>query len=79
MFKLNWNDINENWSRACYGIFEISCCPGREYKDGTRQFMIYLCVPSAASKEIITLTKVRGYIKDAKLKAEEFLELRDVE
>jgi len=46
----------------------------RVYKDGTRQYMIYLSVPSADSKEIITVTKVRGYLADAKAKAEEFVQ-----
>ena len=32
--------------------------------------MIYLCVPGADSKEIITLTKVRGHLADAKAEAD---------
>lgn len=53
---------------------EISCFPNqREYKDGTRQYMIYLRVENADSKETITVMKVRGHLSDAKEKAEEFL------
>jgi hypothetical protein len=65
-----WKDCGD-WSKATLGILEISCCCNeRVYKDGSRQYMIYLRVPVADSKEIITLTKVRGQLSDAKMEAE---------
>ena len=55
------------------GGVHLSCCRnGRIFKDGTHQYMIYLSLPGADSKEVITLTKVRGYLADAQAKAEEF-------
>ena len=76
--KYKWKDSASGRSSNLYigqrGI-EISCFPNcREYKDGTKQYMIYLRVPNADSKEIITITKVRGHLADAKTKAEEFLD-----
>ena len=58
---------------ANFGIFEISCNGGRIYKDGTRQWMIYVRVPRASSREIITLDKIRGHLADAILAAENAL------
>ena len=61
----------DGWANGMFGIFEIACrCNTRKYKDGTTQYMIYLSVPSADSKEIITLAKVRGHLADAKAVAE---------
>ena len=55
------------------GGVHLSCCRNRRiFKDGTYQYMIYLSIPGADSKEVITLTKVRGYLADAQAKAEEF-------
>ena len=54
-------------------ILDISIFRGRGYKDGTHQYMIYLCIPSAKSREIITLDKVRGTMEDAELRANEIL------
>ena len=65
------DDPKNGWADGELGIFHISCvCNQRKYKDGTRQYMIYLSVPSADSKEIITLAKVRGHLANAKAKAE---------
>lgn len=59
---------------AEWGIFEISLTPNwRIYKDGTTLYMVYLSCPSAHSREIITLTKVRGYLPDAIKAAEDKL------
>lgn len=41
-------------------ILDISILAGREYKDGTQQWSIYLKIPTASSSEIITLDKIRG-------------------
>ena len=70
---LNWID-GHGWSSITHiGDIELSCLRnGREYKDGTHQWMVYLNVPFADSKEIITITKVRGHIDDAKAAAENF-------
>ena len=55
------------------GDVHLSCSHnGRTFKDGTLQYKIYLSLPGADSKEVITLTKVRGYLSDAQAKAEEF-------
>ena len=54
-------------------ILDISIFRGRGYKDGTHQYMIYLCIPSAKSGEIITLDKVRGTMEDAERRANEIL------
>ena len=54
-------------------ILDISIFRGRGYKDGTHQYMIYLCIPSAKSREIITLDKVRGTMDDAERRANEIL------
>lgn len=78
MFRYNWEDKSENYSVTYLGALQITCTSGREYKDGSKQFMVYLRVPWAHSKEIITLTKVRGCLKDAKLEAEDILRLREV-
>lgn len=72
---LNWID-GRGWSSITYvGGIELSCLRnGREYKDGTHQWMVYLCVPGADSKEIITVTKVRGHLENAKAAAEAFVQ-----
>ena len=69
---LQWKDYGETCSDTTFGILQISCVGSirKPYKDGTRQYMIYLLVPGADSKEIITLTKVRGHLADAKAEAE---------
>lgn len=55
------------------GTFYLRCSHnGRRYKDGTLQYKVYLSVPNADSSDVITLTKVRGYLADAQAKAEEF-------
>lgn len=52
----------------------ISCRSNcRVYKDGTKQYMIYFSIPCADSKEIITITKIRGMLDDAKAAAEKWL------
>ena len=62
-------------SDAYIGDIQLSCIHNlREYKDGTRQYMIYLRVDNADSKEIITVTKVRGRLEDAQRKVEEFVQ-----
>lgn len=78
-------EIQYNWKDRFYqeeacgseitiGGIEISCTRNqRLYKDGTRQYMVYLRVWSADSKETITLTKVRGNLDDAKIAAEKFI------
>ncbi len=76
--QYNWKDYFYQ-GEACrseitIGGIEISCTRNqRLYKDGTRQYMVYLKVWSADSKEIITLTKVRGNLDDAKIAAEKFI------
>ena len=77
--QYNWEDRfyqgEACGSKITIGGIEISCTRNqRLYKDGTRQYMIYLKVWSADSKEIITLTKVRGCLDDAKREAEKFLD-----
>jgi hypothetical protein len=69
---LKWKDYGEACSYAAFGILQISCVGSIRgpFKDGSRQYMIYLSVPVADSKEIITLTKVRGHLADAKAEAE---------
>ena len=57
------------------GGIEIECfAHDKPYKDGTRLYSIWLYVPGSSSKEIITVTKVRGNLDYAKLKAEEFIQ-----
>lgn len=73
---LQWKDYGETYSQTMLGFLQISCRSSirGQYKDGSRQYMIYLYVPGADSKEIITLTKVRGQLADAKRKAEKLFE-----
>ena len=69
---LKWKDCGCDDSDTTLGILHISCvCSNRKFKDGTKLYMIYLSVPNADSKEVITLTKIRGCLSDAKQKAEE--------
>jgi hypothetical protein len=77
---MKWEDgCMGNYSYLKVGFFEISCIPGRTYQDGTKQYMIYLRVPNADSREIITLTKARGHLDDAKAVAERWImELMEV-
>lgn len=57
------------------GDIELECVSFRNpYKDGTRLWSIWLYVPGADSKEVITIAKVRGHLEDARIKAEEFVE-----
>ena len=76
---IKWTDYGKvefgRKSEANIGGIKLSCtCNGRVYKDGTRQYMVYLYVPMADSREIITITKVRGHLDDAKLAAENFMQ-----
>lgn len=72
----NWidYDVDDNGhgkSVTNFSIFEILCVKnGKKYSDGTGEYMIYLSVPSACSREIITLAKVKGYLDEAKAKVE---------
>lgn len=71
---MKWKDSRMgDYSELRIGFFEISCMHGRTYQDGTKQYMIYLRVPNADSREIITLTKVRGHLDDAKAAAERWI------
>lgn len=71
---INFEDFHNCDASVDLNIFHISCTRNlREYKDGTYQYMIYLSVPGADSKEIITLTKVRGKLIDAIKRAETIL------
>ena len=77
--QYNWEDRfyqgEACGSKITIGSMEISCTRNqRLYKDGTRQYMVYLRVFPADSKETITLTKVRGNLDDAKITAEKFLD-----
>ena len=54
-------------------ILHISILKGRDYQDGTSQYMIYLDVPFAESHETITLNKLRGTMEDAEKRANEIL------
>lgn len=77
--QYNWEDRfyqgEACGSKITIGSMEISCTRNqRLYKDETRQYMVYLKVFPADSKEIITLTKVRGNLDDAKREAEKFLD-----
>ena len=57
-------------------ILQVSIVEGREYKDGSHQYTIYLTVPSASSHETITLAKVRGTWAYAETRANDILGLR---
>ena len=77
--KLKWKHYGEGQhgdSRIDIGSLHISVAQSirENYKDGTAWYMIYLSVPGADSKEIITLKKVRGYRSDAIKAAEEWIE-----
>ena len=59
----------------CVGDIEIDCHSHRKpYKDGTQLWVIWLRVNGSSSKEIITITQVRGTFEDAQRKAEEFVQ-----
>ena len=72
---LQWEDCGSVKSEIKLGFLEISCTRSirGSYKDGSHQYMIYLRVPNADSKEIITLAKVRGQLADAKAEAEKWV------
>ena len=73
---MKWKDsTGGNYSEINVGFLNISCVYGREYQDGTKQYMIYLRVPNADSREVITLTKVRGHIDDAKAAAKKWIKI----
>lgn len=57
-------------SVANLGPLEITCHMGRLYSDGTHQYSIWLSVPGSDSREIITVTKIRGTLADAQAEAE---------
>ena len=63
-----------NVARVEVGNLEITCGTGRLYADGTYQYKIYLKVINSDSSEVITVTKVRGHLDDAKREAEKFLD-----
>ena len=77
---LKWN--NYYGEKSCYtelGMLQISCMCGREYKNGTFLYKIHVSIPEAETHEIITLTKIRGTLEDAKAKAEEmFANLKEI-
>lgn len=73
---LNEENVSEylhRHARAQFGVFEVSVEPCRLYKDGTRQWLVLFYCPEASSKELITLTKPRGYLADAIKAAEDFI------
>lgn len=49
-----------------FGAFSLhATCNLRHFKDGTREYMVYLHVPCASSSEWITLVRIRGNLLDA--------------
>ena len=49
-----------------FGAFNLSAtCNLRHFKDGTREYMVYLYIPCASSSEWITLVRIRGNLLDA--------------
>lgn len=74
MLKWKNNEYNINEAKITLGILEFDCIPGRVYKDGTFQYSIWLSVPGSDSRAVITVTKIRGHLPDAKAKVEEIID-----
>ena len=75
MFKWKTHPFGTELVVLKIGGIELECVSFRKpYKDGTQLWSIWLSVPGSSSKEIITITKVRGYLEDARAKAEEFVQ-----
>lgn len=62
--------FSDKSSSASLGPLCITCHCGREYKDETYQYSIWLSCPGSDSKEIITVAKIRGRLADAQAEAE---------
>lgn len=56
-----------------FGVFNLNIISNRQFKDGTREYMVYLYAPDASSSEWITLVRIRGHLIDAIEAAEKFL------
>lgn len=49
---------------ADFGAFYLNAGAGRVFKDGTRDFRVYIYIPGAESCQWITLVRVRGHLLD---------------